>query len=222
MSATCGKGSRAVAWSAVCFVLAFGALPGGADIYNGDFEAASPLDGWGASSADPPGSYVEAVLGPNGTTAAHLHAETTYTYENTQWTGTIRQAYIQQLVITLLPGETHLQFEARAVTQGIEVDDPSVSVFGGGGGGGASVGSETWGSYSFPLLDGLGDPLPPGTHVSLVVLGSANPPTAPGTEGQQVTQVVDLWVDNFHLVPLPQTGLLLLAGAAALLRRRKR
>lgn len=222
MSARSGNGLPASAWIGLCVVLAAGAVAARADIYNGDFEATPPLDGWMVSGSNPPGSYVETVPA-HGSTVAHLHVESTYTYQSGQWIGAIEQAFIQQLMVTLQAGETHLRFDGSAVTAGQEVDDPTVTVTAlGGGGGGRAVDSATWTTYLVPLVDSLGDPLAPGTSINLAVLAGANPPTTGGQEGQQVTQVVDLWVDNFRLVPGPAPALLLLAGTGAVLRRRRR
>jgi hypothetical protein len=213
--------ARTVAWMAAA-ILALSAGPAAAEIYNGDFEASPPLDGWDASAYDPPGSYAEGIFDtPTLSTVAHLHAETSYTYQSGSWFGQLQQAYVQQL-LTLSAGQTHLRLDAKAVKQGLEVQDPTVTVIAAGGGGGCAVTSGQWSGYLFPLLDPIGDPLPGGTMVAVLVQVNANPPASGGAEGQQTSQVLDLYVDNVQLVPLPQTGWLLLAGAAAVCRKRRR
>ncbi len=194
-----------------------------ADVYNGDFEADPPFDGWSISPDDPPDSYVEAVTDPGLTTFAHLHAETTYTYDGGQWVGQLQQAYIQQFGIVLEEGQTQLEFDGMASKQGLEVADPTVSVVAvGGGGGGGAVVSDQWTHYVIPLLGPGGGPLAPGTIVNLVVEASASAPISAGEEAQQVEQVVDLHVDNFQFVPAPITALVVLGGAALLAGRRRR
>ena len=214
--------TRAAAWM-VIGILAMGALPAVADIYNGDFEADPPLDGWDDSGYKPPGSYVEGIIDPETiSSVVHLHAETTYTYESGKWAGQLEQAYLQQFTTTLA-GETRLRFDGRAVLDGLEVLEPGVSVIAAGGGGGhCSVSSDQWTEYVVELVDPFGDPLPAGTLIGVVVEVNANAPASAGAEGQQTSQVVDVHLDNFRLVPLPQAGLLLLAGAGVLLRRDRR
>ena len=202
MTASGSKAFHAAAWLVVGSVLAIAVSPIRADIYNGDFEADPSLDDWASSVSNPPGSYVEAIVDPQTlSTVARLHAKATYTYEGDKWIGDLESAFIQQLV-TLDEGDRHLQFDGRAVLGGLEVLDPTVTVIAvTGGGGGGSVVSDQWADYTFPLLDPLGDPLPPGTTAFVIVQIGANPPATAGEEGQQIAQVVDLYVDNFDPVP---------------------
>jgi len=210
-------------WAVVVISLLAGASAVSADVYNGDFEAGPPLDGWSISPDDPPDSYVEAVAEPGPNTVARLHAETTYTYTGGQWVGQLQQAYIQQFGIALEPGQTQLAFDGMALEQGLEVVDPTVSVVAvGGGGGGCAVASDQWTHYVVPLLGPGGEPLAPGTVINLIVEVGTSAPISAGQEGQQVEQVVDLYVDNFRLVPAPSTALVVLGGVALLLGHRRR
>ena len=211
----CRAVALAIAWAAW-------AAPAAGDIVNGDFEAIPPLSGWTSQAFNPPGDYVEGIFEATlSSTVGHLHAEATYTYQQGQWTGNLGQAWLFQTPITAGAGENQLRLDARAVVTGLEVNDPTVSVTvaGGGGGGGALTGNQ-WTAYLFPIVDGMGQPIGPGRMISVLLDITANPPASAGQEDQQVTQVLDLYVDNVHLVPLPGPGILLVLGAAWLLRRR--
>lgn len=208
-------GRGGVFLAAGCVLLA-SALAARGDVANGGFEADPPLDGWFPGTWNPPGDYVQAETDPQTlSTVAHLHAECEYVWQEGAWVGAFGQAWLYQFNIVLQAGQTHLRFDGRSGTSGLEVLDPTVSVtvIGGGGGGGCAVASPDWSAYLIPLG------APPGSIINILVEANANPPSGPGQEGQTVQQTVDLSVDNFRLVPAPPALAVLLVGAALLRRR---
>ena len=215
-------GCRAAATMIALAAWAVLAAPATGDIVNGDFEATPPLTGWTSQALNPPGDYIEGIFDSAlSSTVAHLHAEATYTYEQGYWAGDLGQAWLFQAPIVTQADEYELRLDARSAVSGLEVGNPAVTVtVGGGGGGGGALTSALWTQYTFPIVDGVGQPIAPGSMINVLLEITANPPASAGYEGQQVTQTLDLYVDNVHLVPLPAPGMLLVLGAAWVLRRR--
>jgi len=225
-------------------VFALGVFPAqaGATTINGDFEALpDPLAFW---QVDPPGASVGTVgaYGAYTSTIAHLHAETTYTWDDAlgTWMGDLSQAALQQgfftpYWITLAAGESTLRFDAAAVASGEDALDPTVTVMAlTGGARSTAVTSSTWSTYEFDLLGPGGTPLAPGTPINvyfLVETGSTLPARVGAYDAEEVTQVVDLYVDNVQnaqeaaVIPEPGSAaaaaMLVLGWAAAALRRRR-
>lgn len=215
-------GCRAVALTIALVAWAVLAAPAAGDIVNGNFEATPPLAGWTSQAFNPPGDYIEGIFDSAlSSTVAHLHAEATYTYEQGQWTGDLGQAWLFQAPIVTQADEHVLRLDARSAVSGLEVSDPAVTVtVAGGGGGGGALTSTLWTQYTFPIVDGVGQPIGPGSMINVLLEITANAPASAGYEGQQVTQTLDLYVDNVHLVPLPGPAIMLVLGAAWVLRRR--
>ena len=215
-------GCRGAALRAALAAWAVLAAPAAGDVVNGNFEATPPLAGWTSQPLNPPGDYIEGIFDSAlNSTVAHLHAEATYTYEQGQWSGDLGQAWLFQAPIVTQANEYELRLDARSTVSGLEVGDPAATVtVGGGGGGGGPLTGALWTAYTFPIVDGLGQPIAPGSMINVLLEITANKPASPGYEGQQVTQTLDLYVDNVHLVPLPGPAIMLALGAAWVLRRR--
>ena len=213
-------------------VLIAWAAPAVADVVNGDFESGS-LSNWQPGTFN--GALAEVVngYGGNSTYVAHLKAETTYTWDDGQslWDGSAQQAALQQGVFTIyslttVAGETALEFDGLALITGEDMSPPSVNVSAAGGSaGGTTVTSASWNAYTFDLIDPLAPPglLGAGSPINIAFNVAVAAPFRTGDyDGEQVTQTVELYLDNVHLTPVPGAGVLMLAGAAAMLRRRRR
>ena len=206
-----------------------------ATVSNGDFEATpNPFEDWYAYTSGSP-SYTGTVdhYGSYYSTIAHLHAKANYAWDGYQWLGT--DGYVQldrypDYVVTTGENETILQFEAARILDGEDLEDPEVTVivtdspsFGWiGWASSVSITSPEWRTYQIPLWINPSNPLPAGSDLEIFVEAVTNPPYRIGDLDEEVIQIVDLYVDNFELVPLPGTLLLLLPGGTILLRRRRR
>lgn len=196
--------------------------PARAGLVNGDFSAG--LDPWSLDLGSEPQSQAEVVssFGSNTTPLAHLHAQSDFAFSDGYWDGDTNWATITQSFVTG-PGETRVTFDAVLANVGLADADATVSYMAFGGGGGAasvSVG-EDWRHVELPLLNAMGQSVAPGTFVLVSVTVRANAPVLDGEEGQQASQTIDGYFDNFEVVPEPATLSLLVAGGLALLRRRR-
>lgn len=208
------------------------ALAGSAagDVVNGDFEDATDFANW--QEAGGGGTEVLSSYGSNSTRVAHLSVEATYTWDEfgEAWDGPFPQAAIQQGSFTsysleIEAGETTLEFYALAVIEGEDMSPPSATVLAAGGFAvGATVLTAHWTPYSIDLVyPGTSQQLPVGSSINVAFNVSVEAPLRFGDYGgEEVTQTIDLYLDDVHLVPLPGSGLLLLAGGVALLRRRRK
>jgi len=210
-------------------------LQAGATVSNGDFEATpNPFEDWYTYTSGSP-SYIGTVdhYGSYYSTIAHLHAKANYAWDGYQWLGT--DGYVQldrfpDYVVTTGENETILQFEAARILDGEDLEDPTVTVIVTyspnsdwiGWKNWVYISSPDWQTYQIPLWDDPSNPLPAGSELEIFVEAMTYPPFRPGTDDEEIIQTVDLYVDNFILVPLPGTLLLLLPGGTILLRRRRR
>ena len=226
---------RWVVWISGLIVILSISLQARATISNGDFEATpNPFEDWNYYTSGSP-SYIGTVdhYGSYYSTIAHLHAEANYAWDGYEWLG--NAGYVQldrypDYVVTTGENETILQFEAARILDGEDLEDPEVTVivtdspsFGWiGWASSVSITSPEWRTYQIPLWDDPSNPLPAGSDLEIFVEAITNPPYRNGDLDEEITQTVDLYVDNFILVPLPGTLLLLLPGGVILLRRRRR
>jgi len=222
-------------WISVIIAIIGISLPAKAIVSNGDFEAPSnPFEDWNYYTSGSP-SYIGTVdhYGSYYSTIAHLHAQANYTWDGYQWLGS--DGYVQldrfpDHVVTTGQNETILQFEAARILNGEDLEDPTVTVIVSdspdpnwwGWTNWVNISSPEWQTYQIPLWDDPSNPLPAGSELEIFIEVITNQPYRDGTVGEQVTQTVDLYVDNFVLVPLPGTLLWMLSGGTILLRRRRR
>jgi hypothetical protein len=208
-------------------VLAAGAS---AQVPNGNFETGSFPPAWTIGTSGTGSSVtIDAGYGSNASKVAHLSASETYEWNGSDWVGDLKQASLNQLglsgsEILLSAGQTQLEFEGLSLITGEDLNTPFLTVsYLGGPIDSVAISSTDWQTYTVDLVDGFGDPLPAGTKILLGLNVDIRPPFPDGNEvGEEQYQAIDTYVDNFNLVPLPGTSLLILAGAAAILRRRRR
>lgn len=210
-------------------------LPARATISNGDFQATPDhFQDWNTWTSGKP-CEIDTVdhYGSYDSIIAHLHAQATYQWDGYDWIG--NDGYVQlnrypDYVVTIGQGETVLQFDAARILDGEDLANPKVTIIATnspdpymiGWTSGKDVTSSIWSTHQIPLWDHPDNPLPPGTEIEILIETFTNQPYRDGASGEQITQTIDLYVDNFMLVPLPGTLLLLLSGGAILLRRHRR
>jgi len=222
--------------SAVSLVVIIGtSLPVRAAVSNGNFQATPDhFQDWNTwTSGSPCEIGTVDHYGSYYSTIAHLHAQATYQWDGYDWIG--NDGYVQlnrypDYVVTIGQGQTVLQFDAARILDGEDLANPKVTIIATnspdpnliGWAIGKDVRSSIWSTFQIPLWDDPDNPLPPGTEIEILIETFTNQPYRDGASGEQITQTIDLYVDNFMLVPLPGTLLLLLSGGAILLRRYRR
>jgi len=223
---------RWVVWVSSFIAIISISLQARATVSNGDFEA--DFEDWGTYTSGLP-SYIDTVgdYGSYYSTIARLRAKATYTWDenNNFWTGDDGHVQLyrpENHLVTTGENETILQFEAARILNGEDLEDPTVTVTvmnspdsdWWGWTDWVCISSPEWRTYQIPLWDNPSNPLPAGSELQISVDAITNPPYRNGTTpNEEIIQTVDLYVDNFKLVPLPGTLLLLLSGGTILLRR---